>query len=367
MVDAYEADAPLQSGLMSEIAPVRFFGTPVTVLGAGVSGLTCAIRLREAGYPVTIITERQTPQTTSDRAGACFTPYGAPTNTRMSEWIRTSFRKFTSLAASPSGLHSGVSMASLRHFGIAGQEEFPWWAGAVSCVTRLPNVPEVTNGAYAHGWHARLPRIDIPTYMPWLRSRFVDEFGGHVEIRRIPSFVDLLREGRRFIINCSGFGARELCHDPHMSPMRGQVIRIANTIGLDECLVEAGRGTTGAYVFAFPETLVIGGTYEKGADVEATEEAELQQIVHRCSRLVLNAGYEKAQADGLARAPRIRSWAGIRPCRCVGSDDEAVRLEPEYLPEGRAIIHNYGHGRSGITLSWGCAEEVLKVLATAAA
>jgi D-amino-acid oxidase len=36
-----------------------------------------------------------------------------------------------------------------------------------------------------------------------------------------------------------------------------------------------------------------------------------------------------------------------------------VRLERDQLPDGRTVIHNYGHGGAGFTLSWGCAREVL--------
>ena len=45
--------------------------------------------------------------------------------------------------------------------------------------------------------------------------------------------------------------------------------------------------------------------------------------------------------------------AGLRPGR------EAVRLERERLPDGRTLVHNYGHGGCGVTLSWACAEDVL--------
>jgi len=367
---------------MTALPPIRFAHSPITVLGAGVSGLTCGICLREAGYPVTIIADKQSPDTTSDRAGACFTPYGAPTNTRMLGWISASFRRFCDLAQSPAGRQAGISLAMLRHYGIAGQEEFPWWAGAVTGIERLPDVARDSKGAYAHGWRGLLPRMDIPTYIPWLRSRFVDELGGRIESRKVVSFVDLLKEGRRIIVNCTGLGARELCHDSAMFPMRGQVLRVANTIGLSECLAEAGRGATGAYLFAFPEAIIAGGTYEKGIAEAVFEEDEGERIMSRCQALMLNAGYSPAQADGLAKATRLKAWAGIRPCRSSGTsggavggvgggvDDEAVRLEVEWMKgggEGRAIVHNYGHGRSGITLSWGCAEEVVRLVATVTA
>jgi len=48
--------------------------------------------------------------------------------------------------------------------------------------------------------------------------------------------------------------------------------------------------------------------------------------------------------------------AGVRPWR-----EDAYRLEG--LPDsGRFVVHNYGHGGAGITLSWGCAEIVRKIV-----
>jgi len=49
--------------------------------------------------------------------------------------------------------------------------------------------------------------------------------------------------------------------------------------------------------------------------------------------------------------------AGLRPYR-----DQTFRLEPENVG-GKFVVHNYGHGGAGITLSWGCAEEVVDLVA----
>jgi D-amino-acid oxidase len=35
-----------------------------------------------------------------------------------------------------------------------------------------------------------------------------------------------------------------------------------------------------------------------------------------------------------------------------------VRLEAEDTGDGRLLLHNYGHGGAGVTLSWGCALEI---------
>jgi D-amino-acid oxidase len=48
--------------------------------------------------------------------------------------------------------------------------------------------------------------------------------------------------------------------------------------------------------------------------------------------------------------------AGVRPFR-----DGSYRLEAE-TSSGKFVVHNYGHGGAGITLSWGCAERVKEIV-----
>jgi D-amino-acid oxidase len=45
---------------------------------------------------------------------------------------------------------------------------------------------------------------------------------------------------------------------------------------------------------------------------------------------------------------------GLRPFRRKG-----VRLEQE---AGTRVVHNYGHGGSGVTYSWGCGSEVVELV-----
>jgi D-amino-acid oxidase len=49
--------------------------------------------------------------------------------------------------------------------------------------------------------------------------------------------------------------------------------------------------------------------------------------------------------------------AGVRPFR-----SGSYRLEPESAGQ-KLLIHNYGHGGAGITLSWGCAQQVRDIVA----
>jgi D-amino-acid oxidase len=68
-------------------------------------------------------------------------------------------------------------------------------------------------------------------------------------------------------------------------------------------------------------------------------------IVHRC-----------AQIDERLKGARIREIrVGLRPARHL------VRLEWSEV-DGLALIHNYGHGGAGLTLSWGCAAEVGRLI-----
>ena len=60
----------------------------------------------------------------------------------------------------------------------------------------------------------------------------------------------------------------------------------------------------------------------------------------------------------------LEDWVGLRPGRI------SLRLEREECVLGgkaRPVVHNYGHGGSGMTLAWGCAGDVVAMLKGAAA
>jgi D-amino-acid oxidase len=102
-------------------------------------------------------------------------------------------------------------------------------------------------------------------------------------------------------------------------------------------------------MYAIPRTkdCVVGGTNHLSDDCTVDPSATAG-IVAECSRVL---GIEKPEVLG--------ERVGLRPFRRSG-----VRVERTQLHDGRPLIHNYGHGGSGFTLSWGCAEAVA-ALATA--
>ena len=74
---------------------------------------------------------------------------------------------------------------------------------------------------------------------------------------------------------------------------------------------------------------------------EKTETSTIQQILNNAYQVFPELKQQKV----------IGSWAGLRPYR------PTVRVEKE-----NNIIHNYGHGGSGFTIAFGCADEVVKML-----
>jgi D-amino-acid oxidase len=99
-------------------------------------------------------------------------------------------------------------------------------------------------------------------------------------------------------------------------------------------------------MYAIPRAndCLFGGSNELGdnRDVDPTTSA---RILAECSRVLR---IEKPKV--------LDERVGLRPFRKSG-----VRVERDRLHDGRAVIHNYGHGGSGFTLSWGCARQVLEL------
>jgi D-amino-acid oxidase len=143
------------------------------------------------------------------------------------------------------------------------------------------------------------------------------------------------------IVNCSGFGARALVGDAQMHAHRGQAVLTERQPSLSYAFVNEDTFT---YVIPRSGDCVLGGTNDVSDDVDP-KEATTSDIRRRCAPIVPES------------VPAFGVRVGLRPFREGG-----IRLETGYTAGGRRVIHNYGHGGSGFTVSWGCAEAVAQLL-----
>jgi D-amino-acid oxidase len=144
------------------------------------------------------------------------------------------------------------------------------------------------------------------------------------------------------VINCAGIGARDLARDRELEPHRGQVAIVSRIKNLSRAIV----CDDAPLMYAIPRRndCVFGGTNDLSNDL-TTDPATTDRIVTECSRVLK-----------IERPNVLGERVGLRPFRRSG-----VRLERDQLRDGRTVVHNYGHGGSGFTLSWGCARDVLNL------
>src|SRR5262245_12901969 len=304
------------------------------VVGSGVSGLTSAIRLLEEGFKVRILTRDRTPNTTSDIAAAVWYPFRCGPRDRALLWGRRSFRVFRELSRDPD---TGVTMVPGIDLHETDVGE-PWWKEAVD-EFRTAESRELAGG-YPSGHVFTAPVVAMPAYMKWLEARF-ESLSGTIETRSVAALEALLLEAS-LVVNCTGLAARELTKDDDLHPIRGQVVRVAP--GYCDRFVQAGgqrRPVT--YIIPREDCTVLGGTTDEGSFDLTVDPSTANALLSRCRDLE----HELAKAEVLSHA------VGLRPGR------SEVRLESIRHPGG-ILVHNYGHGGGGVTLSWGCAEEVTR-------
>ncbi|MFJ8789022.1 FAD-dependent oxidoreductase [Streptomyces sp. NPDC102462] len=313
-------------------------GEHVVVVGAGVAGLTTAVVLAEAGASVHVIAE-QVPGITSLAAGAMWGPYLVEPKDKVDHWGQRSLDIFRELAEDPT---TGVRLTS----GIEASrtaEAAPDWA------TTLPGFrpcePAELPAGFTAGYRFTVPLIDMPAYLDYLLRRLRDA-GGTVEQRQLASLTNA--GPASVIVNCTGLGARGLVPDPDLRPIRGQHVVVTNP-GLSEFFSE-DTGPSPDLLCFYPhgDTVVLGGTAIDGTGDLAPDDKAAADILARCAKV----------EPRLAQARVLEHRIGARPTRAT------VRVEAEAWEDGTVILHNYGHGGAGVTLSWGCAEETRELLFT---
>jgi D-amino-acid oxidase len=346
----------------------------VLVIGAGVSGLTTALCLRQRGLQVTVVAEKFAPHIVSVVAGAlwewppavCGFHQDQHSLQRSKQWCMTSYEKFFELADDD---RTGVFVRPVNFYFRYEIETHPQAQQKMqeieshvqgfrhdpALITEHQVNPHVgLKDAYTH----LAPMVDTDAYMGWLLNQ-VQEAGCTVQTQRIDG--DLREQEKQLkqrfgveaIVNCTGLGAHQLTQD-EMHPLRGALIRVINDGSTMPRITKAHcvpheTGDEQDMVFIVPRgknMLLLGGLTELdewGRDISLENYPPIQNMLERCVEFL--PVLKQARID-----PQEPVRVGLRPLR-KGN----VRLE---LEKGTKIIHNYGHGGSGVTFSWGCAQEL---------
>jgi D-amino-acid oxidase len=352
----------------------------VLVIGAGVSGLTTALCLQEHGFQVTVVAEKFAPATTSVVAAALWQwpPPAIGENNdcqislmRAKKWCMTSYDCFANLANSP---ETGVFMRPVviyfkqqvkdNPFDLDQMDElrdkvFDFVHTPALIAENQINREIGLKDAYSH----LAPTIDMDIYMKWLLDR-LKQGNCQVLTRKISGELKDREEKLKkefsvdLIINCAGLGASKLASEADLSPLRGAWIRVCNDgktipqITKAHWLSHNDSSDQQDFIYIVPrghDRLLLGGLVEPDQwdlNIDLENYEPLQDMYRRCVEFM--PALKDAQID--SNDP-VR--AGLRPFR-----KQSIRLEQE---RDTCIIHNYGHGGAGVTLSWGCALEVVEM------
>ncbi|MEM8922646.1 MAG: FAD-dependent oxidoreductase [Actinomycetota bacterium] len=308
----------------------------VVVVGAGLIGLTTAVRLAEAGHRVEVFTADDPLRTTSTAAtGMVGFGFSRPLEKAIG-WRQSTVTELSAQFGRGVGVRTQPGL-------LAGRDPFE----APKAFHSLPGFriaePAELPDGFRPGFWVDMIAVDLDRYLPYL----VDRLRATGTVLTRTTVDDLAAIDAPVIVNCCGIGAKGLVDDPELRADWGMHLIIENAVELQHHFMEMSSGLR-RWISWMPhgDRILIGGASvldRTDPAPDATIAAELTGMLQRTH-------------PALASAPSIGVNAGVRPHR------SAVRVEATSLPDGRTLIHNYGHGGSGLTLSWGSADEVLTLV-----
>ena len=308
------------------------------MVGAGVSGLTTAACLAEAGWAVQVWSAEPPHRTTSVVAGAMWGPSFQEPMAKTMSWTNRSLEDFVALARDPG---TGVRMASALTVGGPASSEIPPQARSIPDLR--PATPDELPPGFAGGARATMPLVDMPRYLDYLVARLAKS-GVELQDRTVRSLGEAA-DTAPVVVNCTGLGSRDLLGDAELEPVFGQSVVLTNP-GLDLLFMELTMDDEWTSFFPHPTRVVCGGIRIPGRTDRSPDPGLTERILRRV----------RAIEPRLHDAEVVEVETGLRPGR------SAVRVAAE--PLGSAtVVHNYGHGGNGVSLSWGCAREVTALIA----
>ena len=252
-------------------------------MGAGIIGITNAVRLLQEGFSVTIFTKDEPLETSSDSAVATwYTP--GDSKPILHKYCLESLIKFDEMIESE--IHSGVKKIPVILY-FKGEEDFlnsVWSKEPLKTLVGLTEPPAEHQKIQGFPFSVLVhnPLIDPTIYRPYMLKKF-EALGGKLKVEKTNSLAEL-SDSYDIVINSAGWEAKYLTHDPLIYPARGQTETMKVPQGLGDSYslnVEA----VDAYVVFHPlsEDCVIGTTYQVGDCDRAVRESDKKAIFQKIS------------------------------------------------------------------------------------
>lgn len=246
-----------------------------------------------------------------------------------------------------------------------------------------PDAPRRDGAPGIYGWYFDTCFAEMRTYLSWLSDHYLAA-GGKIIVGDLTAeqFLNIKCDVR---INCGGLRSDMFGDDPEKPRViRGHLVAIdvpnipvAPVSWNYHPLKEIYQNAQGepADIYNYPRSIkgggwVVGGSRQYGQEIDGkwqgeetvgptvkiqgidvNESVDVPAPIWELNRELI---LKQAGVD-IAEYPR-RAFIGYRPVRTGPS---SLRLERSPIHEN--LIHNYGHGGSGVTLAMGCAVEAASI------
>jgi glycine/D-amino acid oxidase-like deaminating enzyme len=361
----------------------------IGIIGCGVSGLTVANLLIQNGYSVTLYSKysplinANDPTFASQYPAASIIPHSVFGHT-VGSLFKYSQSYFEQLY-----LQDFPGLSKNKHFELFGYEQRdPWYKEFMPNFTAFnelnsefhPRHPKIK---VESGWCFECFFADWPVYFSALyHSVFAHQDKTELKIMTL-SNKDLQTLPHDILINCGGLSAANLFDDSETMIYKGHLVTVKGAPPLES---ENGQTisynfspgakyysttkneTQDIYCYSRNNEWVFGGSRIKGfvqnqnqwvGDSISNSFVEIDGIQIPSQILDLNSEII-AHTFGIDTRKYLNRKAKLG-YRFIRNEQDGLRIDHEEL-HGKKIIHNYGHGGAGVTLSWGCAKKVVDLL-----
>jgi len=321
----------------------------VYILGAGIIGLNtaCILKEKHKDWDVTVIADKFNEETLSNIAAGIFRPstsFTGPTSEITRQWLLDAYHHYKKIQTSQDASEAGVAEIS----GYVLSEQFPEVARNHFLEGLLPvyrpATPEelkINPGNWKYGAFFTTLVIQSGYHLPWLLKKF-QGMGGKVLKRTISNFDDI--DDCDLVINCLGFGAKYLCSDKNLVPIRGQVYKVKAP-----WVKMFYYGDYDTYIIPGIDNVTLGGCRQYESYKGEVDKYDSAGIWERCTSML----------PSLQQAEIIQEAVGLRPHRMP------VRVEKEIIVTSSGkklkVVHHYGHGGYGVMTAPGTAMYAVKL------